>query len=391
MNSSSPRRATGIISLGHFLHDVFGAFFAPLLPLLRDHLGFSLAEAGVLAALQRLPSLGNPLLGVVADRGATRWMLVAAPTITAVAMSLIGLANSQAALGALLLVAGVGSALWHVPAPAVLASLSSKGVGARMSLFMVAGEGARAVGPMVALGAVSLWGPEGLTRLAPVGLLASTLMWYSTRDVTAQGRRQRGDEGAAAEPWGPLLRLFAAIAVVVTGRSVLVASLTTFLPTFVVERGGSLWLGGAALAIMQGAGAVGALSSGTLSDRIGRRRVLMLVALGSPPALAALVFAPPVLMVPLLIVIGLFAFSTNPPMLALVQERAGGRPAVANGIFMTLGFVIRSGVVIFVGALADARGLEFAYLVAASVAVIAVPGVWLLPRDQGALGSQSNS
>jgi FSR family fosmidomycin resistance protein-like MFS transporter len=366
-------------ALGHFVHDVYSSFFAPLLPILREQLSLSYEAIGWLAALNRVPALASPLLGWFADRQGGRWMMVAAPSVTAVAMSLIGIAPSRLALGAMLLIAGIGSAIWHVPAPVWLAQLSNRRKGLGMSLFMVAGEGARTVGPLVALSAVTLWGPEGLIHLIPFGLLTSALLIWATADGSSSRAMGRRRPGQASESWKPLVRLFLPVTLILGGRSFLVASLATYLPSYVIEKGGSLWLGGAALAILQGAGAFGALLSGTLSDRLGRRTVLLTVAILSPPALLALVHGPQGVMLPMLVILGLLAFSTNPPLLALVQERAGSRPAVANGIFMTLSFTLRSGVLVLVGMLADHRGLSGAFAVSAWLAVSAIAGVWALP------------
>ncbi len=368
-----------VIAFGHFAHDVFTAFFAPLLPIIRETIGISFAEAGVLTALQRVPALANPLLGVIADRRGQRVMLVLAPSLSAVAMSFIGVAGSRWSLGLMLLVAGIGSALWHVPAPVILGRLGGRRLGLGMSLFMVAGEGARTAGPFVALGLVSWLGPIGLTALLPLAFATSLALLWATRDLERHAPRPKVADGER-EPWAPLVRLFAAIALVIGGRAFLVAALATYLPVFVVERGGSVWLGGAALGLLQGAGAAGALASGTLSDKLGRRRVLLIVAVLSPPAMLAFVHASPAMMAPLLIVLGLLAFSSNPPLLALVQEKAGSRPALATGIFMALGFVLRSGVVVLVGAVADARGLATAFELAALLAICAVGGVLCLPR-----------
>lgn len=368
-----------LIAWGHFAHDIFSSFFAPLLPLLQERLGLSFAAAGFLTAFQRVPALANPLLGLLADRTKVRWMLVIAPTMTALAMSSISLADSRLSLALLLLVSGLGSALWHVPSPVFLAQIGGRRIGLGMSLFMVAGEAARSVGPFLVLGAVTLWGPAGPQRLVPIALLTSLALFIATRGTEPTRKSSKG--GAAdGEPWGPLIRLFVFIALVIGGRSFLVASLTTFLPVYVIARGGSLWLGGAALALLQGAGAVGALGSGTLSDRIGRRKVLLMAACASPVLMLALVLFPGVLTVPILLALGVFTFSTNPPLLALVQERAGSRPALANSLFMTTGFVLRSAVVVVVGYVADIWGLERAFLVSAIVATGAIPGVLALPR-----------
>jgi MFS transporter, FSR family, fosmidomycin resistance protein len=183
------------------------------------------------------------------------------------------------------------------------------------------------------------------------------------------------------EPWTPLVRLLLAISVLIAGRSFVVGALMTYLPSYVIERGGSLWLGGSALAILEAAGAVGALLSGTLSDRLGRQSILLIVTVTCPAAMAALVYSSPLLLVPTLIVLGLLSFATNPVLLALVQDRAGGRPAVANGLFMTLNFGIRSGVILLIGLMADAWGLQDAYTWCAALSLIAIAGAAGIPRQ----------
>src|SRR5512136_1809977 len=72
------------IAGGHLTHDIFTSFLAPLLPLIIQKLGLSLTLAGSLASFQQVPSLINPFLGLLADRGSLRWLIVLTPTVTAV-------------------------------------------------------------------------------------------------------------------------------------------------------------------------------------------------------------------------------------------------------------------------------------------------------------------
>jgi FSR family fosmidomycin resistance protein-like MFS transporter len=110
------------IAGGHFVHDVFSSFLAPWLPLLIEKLSLSLTLAGSLTVFIRIPSLLNPLIGVVADRIDMRNMVISAPAVTAVCMSLIGLAPSYWAVAVLLSVAGLSAAVFHVPGPVMIAT-----------------------------------------------------------------------------------------------------------------------------------------------------------------------------------------------------------------------------------------------------------------------------
>ena len=134
------------MSICHFIHDVYSSFLAPLLPLLIKKLSLSLTEAGFLTTVMQVPALLNPYLGTLADRISVRYFIILAPGITAVSMSLIGMAPSYGVLLILLLIAGVSVAIFHVPAPVMVARLSGSKKGRGMSFCMTGGELARSLG-----------------------------------------------------------------------------------------------------------------------------------------------------------------------------------------------------------------------------------------------------
>jgi FSR family fosmidomycin resistance protein-like MFS transporter len=159
----------------------------------------------------------------------------------------------------------------------------------------------------------------------------------------------------------------------------MVAGLTTFLPIFVTDvRGGGLWLAAAALSVLEGAGVVGALFTGTLSDRFGRLRVLLLLSAAAPLLLFLFLVAPPWATVPLLLALGLTAISPTPVFLALVQDEFAEHRALANGTFLALNFLIRAFGIWAVGGLADGFGLDRAFLWSALAGLLALPALWWL-------------
>lgn len=363
---------------GHLIHDIFTSFIAPLLPLIIEKLDLSLTLAGSLIVFQRLPSIANPFIGLLADRVSLRWFVILAPMVTAAAMSAIGLSPTYTALAILLLVAGVSSAAWHVPSPVMTAQASGAKIGLGMSLFMLGGELARTVGPLLAVGAVSLWGLEGIWRTAPLGVAASLVLYWRLQSVTERPRTAHN--GSLAETWRGLRRALLPIAGIIFARSFMTAALTTFLPTFLASEGASLWFAGGSLSILELAGAFGALTSGTLSDRAGRRRVLFVVTIASPPVMLLFLAVRGWFLVPLLIVLGFLTLSTSPVTMAIIQEQGRDHPATANGLYMAVSFLIRSAVVLAVGAMADLWGLRTAFEWSALLGLLGVPFVWLLPK-----------
>jgi len=90
------------ITIAHFIHDIYPAFLAPILPLIIEKLSISLSFAGLLSVIQRIPSLLNPFIGILADKIKVRYFIIFAPAITTISMSLIGIAPGYTILAMVL-------------------------------------------------------------------------------------------------------------------------------------------------------------------------------------------------------------------------------------------------------------------------------------------------
>jgi len=369
------------IAAGHLTHDIFTSFLSPLLPLIIQKFGISLTLAGTLASFQQLPSLINPLLGMLADRGSLRWFVILAPTVTAVAMSMIGIAPNYIALSILILFAGVSTAFWHTPSPAMIARVAGRQVGLGMSFFMLGVSLAYTIGPLLAVAAVSWWGLGGIWRLVPLAMAASALLYWRTRDIVITPPAAQSN-GSWAESWRGLRRVFLPLSGILITQGFMIAALATFLPTLMSSEGASLLLAGSALSVYQIAGAVGALTSGTISDRLGRGRVLAFALLVAPALMLLFLAAHDWVRILMLLAVGFTALATGPVMMALVQDNSRDHPATANGLYFALNFVSRSLIIILVGAMADHFGLRATFQWCAIIGFAGVPFVLLLPKGE---------
>src|SRR4030066_2143358 len=113
-------RVLTIIS-GHFIHDTYSAFLAPLLPNLIEKLSLTYTQAGSLSAIAQLPSLLNPIIGYLDDKINLRILVILAPAVTATTMSCLGIAPSYISLMILLFITGLSTAAFHAPSPAMIA------------------------------------------------------------------------------------------------------------------------------------------------------------------------------------------------------------------------------------------------------------------------------
>ena len=372
-----------LISFCHFIHDVFSSFLSPLLPLLVEKLAINLTYAGFLGTITQLPALLNPAIGNYADRGkAIQWFIILAPSLTAIPMCLLGLAPSYGAVVLLLLVVGISTSLFHVPAPVIVARFSGNRKGQGMSFFMIGGEFSRTVGPIVAVGAVSLWGLEGYYPLMLIGLISSVLIYFRLKNVPLTFEKK--NTVPLKTSWTEIKKLMVPLSGILVARGFMHGSLATFLPIFIKQETGSLWLAGAGLALYESAGVVGIFSAGPLSDRFGRRRVLGFLLASAPLFLFLFVLLPGGFKVPALVLTGLTLLSTTPVMLAMIQEHATRSPSAANGFFMMVSFIARSAVTLLVGVSGDLVGLTTTYYICAALGIVGIPFLFMLPGKKRA-------
>lgn len=365
------------ISFGHFVHDVFSGFLPALLPLLIERLSLTLTMGGALSSIMQAPAVLNPFIGYVAERASLRYFIILAPGVTATLMTLTGIMPGYAPLALLLFCVGVTVAAFHAPAPAMVARISGRQVGKGMSIFMAGGELGRTVGPLLAVWGVSMWGLEGIWRLAAIGWGTSAVLYLRLRHVAARP----GPPPDLRAMFPSARRLFGPMLVVVILRGFLLVSLAVYLPTFLEAEGAALWAAGAALLLWELAGVAGALTSGPISDRVGRKPVLAVTM--AVPAALMLVFlnVEGWLRVPLLLGMGVTLLSTQPVLMATVQDQMPEHRAIANGIFMTIMFAVQLLATLVIGAAGDAFGLRAAFFGSALAAFLAIPAIFWLPGE----------
>ena len=371
-----------LLSATHMLHDIYSSFLAPIRPLLMEKFGISLGMASLWDLIQRIPWLLNPFIGMLAEKMAARYFVIITPAVTAVSMSLLGVAPSFTIVSILLFVMGISSALFHVPAPTMIKKVSGKYTGRGMSFFMFGGEMARTVGPLVITGAVSLWGLEGTWKLIPFGLVASFILFLKLRNIKISSDLVQ--TGKRPDYWGTIKKMlpfFLILLGITFFRAIMKSGLTAFLPTyFYTDKGESLWFANSALAVFQLAGAAGTVVSGTISDRIGRKTALLIISLATPVFMALFVTSTGYLSFVFLLILGFFVFAPGPVLLALVQDTAKEMPVFVNSIYMTISFMASAVSVVFAGFMGGFFGLERTYLISAFLALGAVPFVFLLKK-----------
>jgi FSR family fosmidomycin resistance protein-like MFS transporter len=168
--------------------------------------------------------------------------------------------------------------------------------------------------------------------------------------------------------WGP----FTWLSITIVCRSVIFYGLNTFLPLYWI----AVWhqsrqSGGTALTVLLVSGATGTLIGGRLSDRLGRRRVILVALALVPFLLLALILAPTLaLCYVALVPLGMILFAPFSAMVVLGQEYLPNRVAMASGVTLGLAGSIGGLAAPILGSVADRSGMQAAFWVLLALAVV---------------------
>ena len=376
MHKTQQKNQVTTISLAHLAHDTYSSFLAPILPLLIEKLGMTLVMSAFLDIARKLPSLLNPFFGLLAERTDARYFVILSPALTAMSMSLLGVADSYAILVVLLIISGVSSTLFHIPSPGIIKASSGNNLGKGMSYYMVGGELARTVGPLMITGGISLWGLEGTWRLMPFGLLASLILYYRLKDFkfTQTKFTKKSEKGDAMAEVRRFLPLFSVMSGFMFFQSAMKMATTLYLAVYLTQQGFSIWYASIALSVLQFFGVIGTFVSGTISDKIGRQKTLVIMSSGAALTMTFFLFSSSIYTTfPLLALLGIFMFANGPIMLSVIHEVETKMPTFINSVYMTINFSISSIVVLAMGVFGDRVGLDITYNIAAILAFCAIP------------------
>jgi MFS family permease len=386
-----PYRELWLITIGHGLTHWYPATFYLLLPLIGNELGLSYSQIGLIMTCQYLASaVANVPGGVLVDTVGRKGLLMAVSLFwVGFPYLLIGFTHSYVMLLVCIALVGFGNSLWHPTAIPTLGQRYPERKGLVLSLHGMGGNVGDAIAPLVigaALAAFS-WREVVLINVAP-GLVVALLMFVFLGTIQLGPKRAPGEGQSLAQYMGGLRQLFRnrALVLLSTGssfRTMTQSALLTFLPVYLARDMGysPLWVG-ACLFAVQAAGFAAAPVAGHLSDRMGRKQILMGSMLSSAVVLVfmALAGGSPVF-IALIAILGFFLYATRPViqawLLDITPKNMGG-----SSIGVLFGAQAVGGALgpYFGGMIADRYGLLATFYFLAFTIVIANVLVIWVPR-----------
>ncbi|HEU4743375.1 MAG TPA: MFS transporter [Meiothermus sp.] len=328
-----------LLSWLHATNDLFGAFLTPLLPKLQAAFGVGYGTVSLLVAMYSLSgSLLQPLAGLIADRYDRRVLAALGPVLVALGGGLMGFFPTPLALGLMLAFSGLGSALFHSAAAALVGQYANPARrGFWLSFFSTGGYVGMAMAPALSLSVVNAGGLKALGWLVPLAFIPAALLLWKAPAIRLQTKPSTfGDLARVFK--GQVARLWA----VSTLRSIVFMSFSTTIPFWFAQRGLSDEWVKITLTVYSVSATAGAFLGGTLSDRLGRRTVLVGTMICAIPLYVALLALPPEnwLFVLALSLTGALMNAGVPTAVAMAQEHEPKQMATVSGLLMgfTWGF-----------------------------------------------------
>ena len=391
-----PRRSfqeVWVISLGHALTHWYPATFYLLLPLIGKELGLSYGEIGSVLSCQYLAgAIVNIPGGIFVDTVGRKGLLMAASLFwIGFPYLIMGFSHSYWMILACATLVGIGNNLWHPSAIPWLANRFPQRKGLVMSIHGMGGNVGDAVAPLVvgALLAVLNWRNVVVINVLPGVLLATfTLIYLGRKTSDDDTGIDDGDSGISGlerlRMFGALLKNRALITLAAGSafRTMTQGALLTFLPIYLGREMGypTQWIGACMFALQAG-GFIAAPIAGHLSDRIGRRQIIVSSMAMSAVVIFLMLFAGGtgwfVLLVALL---GFFLFAVRAVLQAWLLDAtppAMGGSAIGL-LFASQAFGQAVGPV-SAGIVADHYGLMGAFYFLATTIVIANLLVFVTP------------
>lgn len=381
-----------IVAIGvcHLINDTMQAVIPAMFPLLERDLGLTFTQLGMISfVLNIFASLLQPAVGFMTDKKPFPYALPLGMVSSFIGLSLLILSSEYWMILVSVIFLGIGSAIFHPEGSRVSFMSAGNKRGLAQSIYQVGGNSGQALAPLISAFLILPFGMYGVSVIlifTSIGIfmLTKISMWYK-RQLDAEKRSNIKKILISSLP--PLSKRQVAMALIVLlliifARSFYVTNITSFYVFYLIEQYGvNVERGQLFIFVFMAFGVVGTFFGGPLSDRFGRKNIILLSVVAPIPFCLALPFVPLSAALIFLIIIGMLIMISFTVTVVYAQELVPSKIGTMAGL--TIGVAFGMGAIgsIVIGMLIDKMGIHFS-MNSISVLTLLLLIAFLLPRDR---------
>ncbi|MFJ5767732.1 MULTISPECIES: MFS transporter [unclassified Lysinibacillus] len=380
------------IAVAHLINDTMQSVIPAMFPILKSELGLTFTQIGLISfVLNMFASALQPVVGYVSDKKPMPYALPIGMISSFIGIAILAFTTQYWVIIIAVLFLGLGSAIFHPEGSRVSFMAAGSKRGLSQSIYQVGGNSGQALAPLISAYILDIFGQRGaafvlIATTIGIILLSKIAGWYKKQlELERLSKKKR----TLVSSLPPLTKKQVGIALtllftIIFARSFYTTNITSFYVFYLMDHYNvSLRLGQILIFTFMAFGVVGTFFGGSLSDRIGRKNVILLSVVVPMPFCLALPYVPLWTAAIFLVIIGTLIMISFSVTVVYAQELVPTKIGTMAGL--TTGFAFGMGAIgaIVIGVLMDHKGIDFTMLIVSLLPLLLLVA-FFLPKDKPA-------
>ena len=261
-----------VLSLGHLCSDINQSILSAVLPFLIATYHYDYTTAAMLVAVSNVfGAFVQPFIGMLSDKN-NRLLLASG------GMAVTGFISNFFGLCIVVIISGIGVAMFHPQAAKLFNSVSSKNAkGKGMSIFSFGGKVGFTLGPVYTAFLMNLFGMKRTILFLILGIVFGIVCSFFNKDFenldVLEVEKKEEVKSEQKDDWSGFIKLCG----VVFSRSILSNGISTFLAFYFIQQfSKSNSFASMILSVFYGIGSIATLLGGGIADCFGHRKMVRL-------------------------------------------------------------------------------------------------------------------
>jgi len=380
------------IAIAHLINDTMQSVIPAMFPILKSELGLTFTQIGLISfVLNMFASALQPIVGFVSDKKPMPYALPIGMISSFIGISILAFTTQYWVIIIAVLFLGFGSAIFHPEGSRVSFMAAGSKRGLAQSIYQVGGNSGQALAPLISAYILDIFGQRGaafvlIATTFGILILSKIAKWYKKQ---LEQERLAKNKRILVSSLPPLTKKQVGVALtllftIIFARSFYTTNITSFYVFYLMDHYDvSLRIGQILIFTFMAFGVVGTFFGGSLSDRIGRKNVILLSVVVPMPFCLALPYVPLWAATIFLVIIGTLIMISFSVTVVYAQELVPTKIGTMAGL--TTGFAFGMGAIgaIVIGVLMDHKGIDFTMLIVSLLPLLLLVA-FFLPKDKPA-------